>query len=216
VTDRQTRRKERTRRALIDAALRSLAQGADQEPSILSLTEAADVGFGTFYNHFRSKTELFDTAVADVVERYGRLLDAITQPIQDPAEVFTVAVRLTGRMIATRPEWMRVISRIGTSLTTADTGLAPRALRDINNAVAAGRFHVQDPTAAIIGAGGTILALLHLGVEHPALVDEKLCDAVAEQLLRMFGMTPDEARDVVTRPLPPIPQIHSAEDLPKP
>ena len=53
------RRKARTRQALIDAAVRLIAEGRGDRASIAEITEEADIGFGSFYNHFDSKEQLF-------------------------------------------------------------------------------------------------------------------------------------------------------------
>ena len=55
---------------------------------MLEITQAADVGMGSFYNHFDSKEELFEAAVADVLDTHGALLDQLTEYIEDPAETF--------------------------------------------------------------------------------------------------------------------------------
>ena len=55
------RRKARTRQALIDAAVRLIAEGRGDRASIQEITEEADIGFGSFYNHFDSKEQLFGT-----------------------------------------------------------------------------------------------------------------------------------------------------------
>ena len=91
------RRKARTRGALIAAAREMLASRDPAEVSIQEITEAADVGFGSFYNHFDSKAELFDAALAEAMEELGQLLDDVTRDIGDPAQVFATAVRITTR-----------------------------------------------------------------------------------------------------------------------
>ena len=53
------RRKARTRQAMIDAAVRLIAEGRGDRASIAEITEEADIGFGSFYNHFDSKEQLF-------------------------------------------------------------------------------------------------------------------------------------------------------------
>ena len=45
---------------------------------ILEITQAADVGMGSFYNHFETKEQLFDAAVEAVMDAYGELLDNLT------------------------------------------------------------------------------------------------------------------------------------------
>ena len=49
------RRKARTRQALVDAAVQLIAEGRGERASIQEITDAADIGFGSFYNHFDSK-----------------------------------------------------------------------------------------------------------------------------------------------------------------
>ena len=49
------RRKARTRQALIDAAVRLIAEGRGERASIQEITDEADIGFGSFYNHFEEQ-----------------------------------------------------------------------------------------------------------------------------------------------------------------
>jgi AcrR family transcriptional regulator len=66
------RRKARTRAALVGAAQRFLADGKTNV-SIQEITDAADVGFGSFYNHFSTKDELFADAVSATLDTWGTL-----------------------------------------------------------------------------------------------------------------------------------------------
>lgn len=49
---RGTRRKQETRARLLHAALLLLSEKNIERVAINEITEAADVGFGSFYNHF--------------------------------------------------------------------------------------------------------------------------------------------------------------------
>ncbi|WP_240506465.1 TetR family transcriptional regulator [Thermoactinospora rubra] len=55
--------------------------------AILELTQAADVGMGSFCNHFSSKAELFHAAVEDALDRHGAALDELTAAWTNPVEV---------------------------------------------------------------------------------------------------------------------------------
>ena len=44
-----------------------MGDAQDEPVNRLEITQAADVGMGSFYNHFESKDELFEAAVADRV-----------------------------------------------------------------------------------------------------------------------------------------------------
>jgi AcrR family transcriptional regulator len=201
--NRLERRKQRTRAALIQAAQGFIAAGKLNVP-VLEITQAADVGMGSFYNHFDSKEELFAAAVADVLDSHGALLDQLTESIEDPAETFASSFRLTGRLFRRRPQESQILLVNGLTLMASDRGLGPRALRDIELATAAGRFTVNDPTLALAIAGGALLGLGKLLQDEPERDDSAAADRVTEGVLRLFGVPADEAHEICTRPLPEI------------
>jgi len=170
--------------------------------SIQEITDAADVGFGSFYNHFSSKEEIFDVAVDEVIEEHGAMLEEITRGLDDPAEVFAASVRITARFPSTHPELARIMDRTGARYLTASSGLAPRALRDLKRAEEAGRLVLGDPGVAIACTGGALLGVLHVALEWDGPAVEAAADELAENLLRMFGLPDAEARRIARRPLP--------------
>ncbi|MET0788978.1 MAG: TetR family transcriptional regulator [Cellulomonas sp.] len=200
--NRLDRRKERTRRALIEAAQRILAERGTSDVSIQEITETADVGFGSFYNHFASKAELFEIAVREVLEEYGAALDRASADLTDPAEIYAVGVRMTARLAMTRPAVAQVLLQVGLSYAVEDEGLAHRALRDIRAGVADGRFTIEDAGLGVIATAGCILAFLQAALDPASELDESDTDALAEMLLRMLGMPARTARAVARRPLP--------------
>jgi AcrR family transcriptional regulator len=199
--NRLERRKQRTRAALIKAAQRLIAEGKLNVP-VLEITQAADVGMGSFYNHFDSKEELFAAAVTDVLDAYGAMLDRLTESIDDPAETFATSFRMTGRLFRRRPQESGILLTNGMALLSSERGLAPRALRDIKAASHAGRFHIDDPELALAMAGGALLGLGKLLRDDPHRDDARASDTVTENLLRLFGLSVDEAQAVCRRPLP--------------
>jgi len=199
--NRLERRKQRTRAALIKAAQSFIAAGKVNVP-VLEITQAADVGMGSFYNHFESKEQLFDAAVADVLDAHGALLDQLTASIDDPAETFASSYRLTGRLFRRRPEESQILLATGMTLLASERGLAPRALRDIEAATRAGRFRVDDPELAVAVAGGALLGLGNLLRNQPDRDDAEAADKVTVDVLRLFGLSADEAREICSRPLP--------------
>ncbi|MFJ1454852.1 TetR/AcrR family transcriptional regulator [Nocardia wallacei] len=201
--NRLERRKARTRAALVGAAQALLAEGKLNVP-ILEITQAADVGMGSFYNHFRSREELFHAAVEEALDRHGALLDVLCENIEDPAQVFAQSFRLTGRMHRLNPTLSKVLLNDGLNLMRSAKGLAPRARRDIEAAARAGRFEVRDPELAMTVVAGATLALGRLLHDDPERDDAEATDQVAEDLLRMFGLPPDDAHRICRAPLPPL------------
>jgi AcrR family transcriptional regulator len=202
--NRLDRRKARTRAALVAAARRLLASRDPAAVSIQEITDAADVGFGSFYNHFQTKQELFDAAVQEVLEEHGAMLDTLTAGMGDPAEMFAAAVRLTARLPKTQPQIAKIFQRTGLDYLAAPDGLAPRARRDLQRAQAAGRFAVDDLDVALACTAGALLGVLYLASTDdakPASID-RAADELAANLLRMFGVPADEARQIASRKLP--------------
>lgn len=200
------RRKERTRSALLSAARAFLAEGTTAV-SIQQITDAADVGFGSFYNHFESKEALFEAAVADVLDTYAALRDEVVASYDDPAEVFAVSFRMTGRLQRQLPAMVKVLLNEGMGILLHDRGLAPRAIHDIRQAVEAGRFDIENAQLGLMAAGGALLGLLQLLDSDPAADAELLSDQMTARLLRAFGMDRTEADELCARALPEVPDL---------
>ena len=199
--NRVERRKQRTRAALIEAAQGFIAAGKLKVP-VLDITQAADVGIGSFYNHFDSRDELFQAAIDELIDLHGALLDSLSESEQDPAETFARSFRLTGRLFRRRPQEARVLLNNGVGPISSGQGLAPRALRDIDAANRAGRFRVADPELALAMTAGTLNGLGRLLHDQPARDDAQATDQLAEALLCAFGMSVAEAHEISHRPLP--------------
>ncbi|MDX1733217.1 MAG: TetR/AcrR family transcriptional regulator [Halioglobus sp.] len=103
--DRTTRRKGRTRRQLLDAVV-SLVLDKGYEPVMIEdITESADVGRRTFYNHFVDKRDCVLSALKDRFSRYAQDMerDIADNGGDDEAQVVaTMACRMF-RAVATDP-----------------------------------------------------------------------------------------------------------------
>lgn len=62
--DRRTRKRDRTRQALLNSALALFAEKGIYEPSIEEITSRADLGKGTFYQYFPSREALIAELVS--------------------------------------------------------------------------------------------------------------------------------------------------------
>ena len=206
---RRQRRKERTRAALVRAAQALLAAGRTDVP-IVEITRAADVGMGSFYNHFESKEQLFQAAVEDALDAHGALLKQVTAGIEDPAEVFACRFRLTGRLHRRQPRISKVLLHNALALARSDRGLAQRARRDLEAATRAGRFTVADPELAMTVIAGAMLCLGQLLHDQPDRDDAQATDEVTEDLLRMLGLPPDAAQRICARALPDVREADGA------
>ena len=198
------RRKARTRAALVEAAVALIGEGRGERASVQEITDRADVGFGSFYNHFESKEQLFATASVELLERWGRLIDAACAGINDPAEVFAVSFRISGRLGWTNPTIAQFLVGGGLQVLRAKVGLAPRALRDIKAGQASGRFSVGNADIALTATAGALLGLLQQHLARPRGLRLDAVDDTAAAVLRYLGVPAHEAEALVARPLPDV------------
>ena len=212
---RGARRKRETRARLLDAALRLMAEKGMEGVAINEITEAADVGFGSFYNHFESKEAIYATLVDNVFEEFADTLDRLAGGLSDPAEVIAVSVRHTLMRARRDPVWGRFLIREGFSAGMLSRGLGQRLLRDIGNGIAAKRFIVADPFIGFLSVGGTVLAavaaeLNFVAPSAPAaqLLDElgfsgeHFAERTAATILQTLGLKRAEAEKIAMRALP--------------
>lgn len=195
------RRRAETRQALVRAARQTLAESGGASASIHAIAERADVGLGSFYNHFTGKPDLFDVAVAEALEEYAQAVDERLHGVDDPAERLAGGVRLSVSMAESYPEIMQMLYHSQLGRICAGDGLA-RAKRDVEKGMAAGRFTVVDPVVALTVLNGSLLALLELWCKRPEADSDRAAGTMAEMILHVLGLSPDEARDVARRPLP--------------
>ncbi|WHU46297.1 TetR/AcrR family transcriptional regulator [Gordonia sp. L191] len=195
------RRKHRTRSSLVRAGQQLLAEGRTSV-SVLDITNLADVGNGSFYNHFASKDELFEAAVLAVLDDHGAVMDSLTADLPDPAEAFTQSFRLTGRLHRRFPQMSRVVVNRGIGMASADAGLIPRARRDIEAAVRAQRFDAEDVDVAVAIVAGAALSLAVLLHAEPERDDASTTDQVTKHVLRSLGVVDSEIARLLALPLP--------------
>ncbi|MGW7526213.1 TetR family transcriptional regulator [Streptomyces sp. NPDC054783] len=201
LSNRFERRRAGTRQALVRAARQILAESGDTSASIQTIAERADVGFGSFYNHFGSKRDLFGAALDDAMEEFGRAIDERPHGVDDPAERLAGGLRLSARLAESHPEIMRILCHSELGRICAGRGLAPRMRRDVEQGITSGRFTVVDPVIALSALNGSLLALLELWFSKPQVDIDQAADTMAEVLLHMLGLSPEEARDLTRGPL---------------
>ena len=200
-TSRFDRRRAQTRSALIAAAQDLLVEGRTAVP-IQEVTERADVGIGTFYNHFDSKDALFAAAIESALGQWAESLDAVDDGTTDPAALFARSFRLTGRLHRLEPQLSRVLLTQGHVLSKSPDGMGPRARRDIRAAQEAGRFREVDVDRAMVVVTGAMIELGHLLHERPDLDEATTVDGVTSDVLVALGLERAEAERLCAEPLP--------------
>jgi AcrR family transcriptional regulator len=197
---RGARRRAQTRAQLLDAARRLLARQGVDATAIAEITDEADVGFGSFYNHFASKDEIVEIALNESLESQAKIVDALTDELEDPAEIVAVAHRYFVTEVRSDPILGWLLVRLDASHRVMTRALGERARRDLARGIASGRFNVADPAVAFLDTAGALLLVMRAVLDGE--LDAEADSGHAEGVLRLLGLTAEEATEVAHRPLP--------------
>ena len=171
--------------------------------TIQEITDTADVGFGSFYNHFESKQAIVQAIIDETIESYGDALDHIADAVEDPAEIVAASVRYVVMRGCEDPTWGWFLIRAALLAHALRTGLGRRLMRDIRLGIQAGRFRVLDVTYATVAISGVTLSVL-AGRLHGEL-GEDAPKAAAAIALKLVGVSARQAEAIAGRRLPEIP-----------
>jgi AcrR family transcriptional regulator len=201
---RSERRKRRNRQALIEAGYQVMAQKGIDAATMSEISELADVGAGTAYNYFASKDELAMCVMEQVMNRLAERIEAVTNNFPDPAQVYAFGIRNVMKAATTDQRWRWLLRRSEVISDAMYRVMGPYAIRDIRNAVAAGRYRVEDPQLAWRQATHAIVGF-SLAVCDKNIMPGKIDEAVVN-LLGMVGLDRDEAWEIAKRPCPDLPE----------
>ena len=197
------RKRERARQRILDAADKLMrARGVDAV-TIQDITDAADVGHGTFYTHFKTKMDVLVPIAEETAKAHTRRLDILTANMEDAAEVVSISVRHLLHAIDKDPLWTWFLCNSKLPMDDMRRGVGGSGARDILRGIDMGRF---SPIALPVGETFLLGALI--GIVQERFTQNHEDDTVEETarlLLRTLGIADDEAKDIAYRPLPPLP-----------
>jgi AcrR family transcriptional regulator len=202
-TSRSERRKLRNRQILIDAGHRVIAEKGIDAATMVEIAEVADVGAGTVYNYFSSKDELVVCVLEYVMDRLAQRIEAVTNTFEDPAQVYAFGVRNVMVAATTDQRWRWLLKRSEVIAGAMYRVMGPYAIRDIRNAVARGRYFVEDAELAWRLATHAIVGF-SLAVCDGEVSSKKMDEAVVD-LLCMVGVSRQEAWEIARRQCPALP-----------
>ncbi|HEX5373732.1 MAG TPA: TetR/AcrR family transcriptional regulator [Aquabacterium sp.] len=207
-TTRQDKRRQETRFKLMRAALQLMSAKGLDGVAIQDITNAADVGFGSFYNYFPSKEAIFQNLKEELIEHYAAALDKLGEQVADPAEKIAASARYTMRHGRADPVWGKFVLTTNFNRDSLHAGLGRYLLRDVTTGIEAKRFVCHDLASLVVAVGSTILGGLMAEVtvsQHagdPFGSPDDLPEKVSATLLVTLGLPWSEAWTIASRPLP--------------
>src|SRR6201990_2804576 len=108
-TDRRSRRSAETRERLFISAVRLFAEKGFAETTVEDITNAADVGKGTFFNYFPSKEHILIAFSEMQLGKLGRFVE-MARTTKEPMRAFfrTMSQQMTSEP-AKKPDFMRAM-----------------------------------------------------------------------------------------------------------
>jgi AcrR family transcriptional regulator len=106
--DRYDRRRQRTREAILTAAVDAFRRKGVADTTIGDITQSADIAYRTFYNHFDSLEDVISAVAEMTLARVVDMTDELL-PDDDFLDLIpAVSVRLIMRLLSTDPtvRWM--------------------------------------------------------------------------------------------------------------
>lgn len=201
---RNERRKRRNRQALIEAGHKVMAEKGIDAATMSEIADLADVGAGTVYNYFASKDDLAMRVMEEVMDRLAQRIEAVTDTFADPAQVYAFGIRNVMKAAISDHRWRWLLRRSEVIADAMYRVMGPYAIRDLRNAVTAGRYRVEDPEMAWRQATHAIVGF-SLAVCDGKLQPGKIDEAVVN-LLGMVGVPRDEGWEIARRPCPDLPR----------
>ena len=177
------------------------------EVTIQDITDAADIGHGTFYLHFKSKYEVLVPIIQGEAMEWDRVIQNNLQGIDDPARIMAFSARHMARIIVADPLWRWFLQHSGVPVQAMKEALGRFSARDFSKGLLSGRFNVPEVrTGTSFLFGAFVSALL---ANFDARDPNEAIDQIIEMMLRVIGLSVEEAREIAHQPLKPL--VRNAE-----
>ncbi|VWB80325.1 TetR family transcriptional regulator [Burkholderia pseudomultivorans] len=195
-------RREATRRKLLSAAVEVFAKKGPDAASIDDFLAAAGVARGTFYNYFKTTSELLDAVTAELNDEVILAIEACVSKIDSPIERVWIGCQMFIRVAVMHPAWGAFITRTG--VRDAASGRLTKIYlpRDLAAALECGMVKYANARAA----HDLLLGAIHQSIET-VLTGAAPADhpkAVMELVFGALGVARTTLNRLMKQPLPDI------------
>jgi len=190
-------RAQRTRAALIAAGRRLFSERPVDAVTIDDIVKAAEVGKGSFYNHFKDREGLLRAISHEIRARIERAIDRANAEVEDPPRRVARACCTYLRFALDDPERAGVLVRVHSTHTSLKTQLNRGLVNDVSKGLDSGRFQVATVEAGVLYVLGVTQMTLVRIVQEPSTA---LAVSLAQQMcaLTLSGLrVPDAEADMI-------------------
>lgn len=194
------KKRERTRRGLVDAALRLIARKEVGEIALLEVAAEAAVSNGTIYNYFRTRDEVLEAVGIAMAAEFSDAISVMSRDVHCGAQRLSIGVRMFVCRAAADHQWANALLRIIHFDQAMRSRLADHVLGDLREGLRAGTLAYADEGVALDIVLSCTTGAMRSVVEGRAVAEHDL--RVAEMILQALGVTPARARKIAGKPLP--------------
>ena len=200
--DRESEKRNQTKRSLLESARDLVAERGSDRISIQEITKRADVATGTYYNYFETKRDIFVAVALHLRSQMQEDLEPVRNKIKDPAMRVTITLRYYFDQAFNHTEWREFVSNTGLSGEITLHQPEDEALKDIEEGIKGGRFRVDDPSFT----QSLILGMVKHVIEQieSRKADGSCVNYAIRSVLQMLGLPELVSQALTQTPLPPI------------
>ena len=191
-------RPARTRLALIEATQRLLMNRSLDALTIDEIVGAADVGRGSFYNHFADKEMLGSAIMARIRDHLDSEIAKVNEGVTNPAERVMRALFASVHFTIAYPETAHVVVNLGLTTTDPDSPVNVKIVKDLELGLATGAFSIE---ATDVGVS-IVVGLISVAMRHVLegwVTDSPYWTELAARMAIALGVQPDEATSLAKR-----------------
>lgn len=143
------KKRERTRRGLIDAALRLFARKEVGEVALLEVASEAEVASGTIYNYFRTRDEVVEAVGIALADEFAETIALLSHNVDSGARRLSIGVRMFIRRAMADPDWASAVIRVVHFDQAIRSKIASHVLADLRAGAEEGMFSYPDEGIAL-------------------------------------------------------------------
>lgn len=192
-------RRAKTEAKIIEAALNVFAEKGRDAPVIDDFIKAAGIARGTFYNHFKSVSELLEATSTWLTDDLVESIEPEINSIEDPVLRHSTGLRLWMKKAETDDAWCGFVA---TFWFHGGFG-RKEPLSDIKAGIKSGDFICSDSNVAFDMVMGTMRQGMTRLMENPNLRGRKgYGDKIVGIILQGLGVSQAKIDEVLKYPLP--------------
>ena len=190
-------RKARTRRAIVEAALRLFAERGFDAPTTDDIVASAGIARGTLYLHFQTKEEIMRHVALEVTNATEEGFSEVLADIADPVDRIALRMRLLCQKALKSPIWGMLLLRV---VPTGPLGTNSRFgfQKDLVKALASNSAKICSLQSALDMVQGTIILGIRSMLSKKDIAPHHIDDLIVT-MLRGLGLETKAATKVNSR-----------------